>query len=560
MKLVSWATLVSTALCAHAFELGESFRQPKNILFGSVGGGSTHINWVLSILDALADRGHNVTFVTHDNEVKYGLEHPNLNTVSIGRNDVDLSIPGNRKRHTDNALFLIEVYNAVHTDYDTKMHKYKDIVEGTHFDVALCDHFTIPCVDIAQNVDIPLIITTALAISQDATASYINNFLESNDTTTADMSFIQRMIAKVVEPVNFVLDLKPVIDDTKKMKKELGWLPLTGMPAFEDNWKNSLKIVNNLFGFEPARPLGPLVELVGPIMSKSYPDLTDDHKQFLASHSKVAYVAFGQSVEIEDVEIELVLRSLVDAIESGALDGFIWAMRNSIHLFPHNIVSSTNQSYLVQDMLQGRYKHAQFVTWAPQMAILSHPHTQLFVSHAGLGSLHEAAYAGVRTALYPFYGDQMSNAYMMRTQHLGVQLNQGMSQDAFSQEIDRVARDVNGTFQRHVDRFQAMVQIHAQHGVARAADLVEEVLFASDNGKLPHRYPASRDMSFIKARNLDLWGFWVVFAMLFVVFACYTFYNLYDAALVAKDSYKIRKQQKAHFAQVRESLKEKKHN
>lgn len=54
-----------------------------------------------------------------DNEVKYGLNHPNLKTVSIGRNDVDLSIPGNRKRHTDNALFLIEVYNAVHTNYDT---------------------------------------------------------------------------------------------------------------------------------------------------------------------------------------------------------------------------------------------------------------------------------------------------------------------------------------------------------------------------------------------------------------------------------------------------------
>ena len=66
MKLFSWATpLVSMALCAHAFELGESFRQPKNILFGSVGGGSTHINWVLFILDELADRGHNITFVTH---------------------------------------------------------------------------------------------------------------------------------------------------------------------------------------------------------------------------------------------------------------------------------------------------------------------------------------------------------------------------------------------------------------------------------------------------------------------------------------------------------------
>lgn len=65
MKLFSWATLASMALCAHSFELGESFRQPKNILFGSVGGGSTHINWVLHVLDELANRGHNITFVTH---------------------------------------------------------------------------------------------------------------------------------------------------------------------------------------------------------------------------------------------------------------------------------------------------------------------------------------------------------------------------------------------------------------------------------------------------------------------------------------------------------------
>lgn len=47
-----------------------------------------------------------------------------------------------------------------------EMHKYKDIMDSTHFDVALCDHFTIPCVDISQNLNVPLIITTALAISQ----------------------------------------------------------------------------------------------------------------------------------------------------------------------------------------------------------------------------------------------------------------------------------------------------------------------------------------------------------------------------------------------------------
>jgi len=80
MKLFSWATFMSMALCARAFELGESFRQPKNILFGSVGGGSSHIEWVLSILDELADRGHNITFVTH---VSYSTMPPITTRIDV---------------------------------------------------------------------------------------------------------------------------------------------------------------------------------------------------------------------------------------------------------------------------------------------------------------------------------------------------------------------------------------------------------------------------------------------------------------------------------------------
>ncbi|KAI8640819.1 hypothetical protein BD408DRAFT_433829 [Parasitella parasitica] len=100
-----------------------------------------------------------------------------------------------------------------------------------------------------------------------------------------------------------------------------------------------------------------------------------------------------------DIEIELVLRSLIDAIESGALDGFIWAM-----------CDSANQSNNMHDMMQERYKHAQFVEWASHMDTLSYPYTKSFVWYAGLEPLHEAAYVGVCKAFYPFYGDQMSNS------------------------------------------------------------------------------------------------------------------------------------------------------
>jgi hypothetical protein len=46
------------------------------------------------------------------------------------------------------------------------MKKYKEIIDTTPMDVALCDHFTVPCIDITKNLNVPLIITTALAISQ----------------------------------------------------------------------------------------------------------------------------------------------------------------------------------------------------------------------------------------------------------------------------------------------------------------------------------------------------------------------------------------------------------
>jgi mevalonate pyrophosphate decarboxylase len=46
------------------FELVENFREPKNIMFSAMMGGSSHVVWVLSILQELTERGHDVTFYT----------------------------------------------------------------------------------------------------------------------------------------------------------------------------------------------------------------------------------------------------------------------------------------------------------------------------------------------------------------------------------------------------------------------------------------------------------------------------------------------------------------
>lgn len=62
--LVLFSFLMVTA---RAFQLEEAVYRsgmPKNIVFGAVVPGSSHVTWVLRFLDELAQRGHNVTFIT----------------------------------------------------------------------------------------------------------------------------------------------------------------------------------------------------------------------------------------------------------------------------------------------------------------------------------------------------------------------------------------------------------------------------------------------------------------------------------------------------------------
>lgn len=46
------------------FDMVQDFRVPKNVLFSCLVGGSSHVHWVLSILNELESRGHNTTYIT----------------------------------------------------------------------------------------------------------------------------------------------------------------------------------------------------------------------------------------------------------------------------------------------------------------------------------------------------------------------------------------------------------------------------------------------------------------------------------------------------------------
>lgn len=47
-----------------SFDQAQTFRRPKKIAFSSLMGGSSHSHWVISIMDELHTRGHEVSYIT----------------------------------------------------------------------------------------------------------------------------------------------------------------------------------------------------------------------------------------------------------------------------------------------------------------------------------------------------------------------------------------------------------------------------------------------------------------------------------------------------------------
>lgn len=63
-------------------------------------------------------------------------------------------------------------------------------------------------------------------------------------------------------------------------------------------------------------------------------------------------------------------------------------------------------------------KNIKVASWLPQNDILGHPKTRLFIGHAGMNGMLQAAYHGVPMICVPFFGDQFDNS--ITAKHFGM--------------------------------------------------------------------------------------------------------------------------------------------
>ncbi|KAG0826119.1 hypothetical protein G6F18_010110 [Rhizopus arrhizus] len=397
--LLSVASYISSGMTAgeNSFQLALDDHVPKNIAFSCHFGGSSHIVWVLSILEELAARGHHTTFYTRDDGVKFTKNYPSIDLVSAGpplatKEEVsDMISTVTKLEEVDMVLYMI---TALAQNF-TKMYlEHVDFFSKHNVDLAVCDHFNDACIEASITRKIPFIYTSAPLYSPDTSAPYVNiDFLSFHNPTSKNVSFFARLKDKMINPIRFLIKARGFIKESQREKMALGLEPAANPGA---KIKDAIKLFNNAFGFTPARPIGPLVEMVGPIVPKIHPVLTDDLQQFLDSHQKVVYVAFGQHAVLTTEELGLIMTSMLENMEAGDIDGILWSVRGMDHLFPETLQTRSGRVYHIRDLFDKKEgQDILFLEWAPQVAILHHPSTQLFLTHGGAGSVSESLYKGI---------------------------------------------------------------------------------------------------------------------------------------------------------------------
>src|SRR4051812_43022689 len=208
-------------------------------------------------------------------------------------------------------------------------------------------------------------------------------------------------------------------------------------------------------------------------MQESYPPLTTTLSSFLSSYKRIMYVSFGMQVYTTPENYERLLQSFLEAIDRNIIDGIVWSL-SGLEKFPANI-TLPDDSLETSEILNNLYTHIHVTKeLAPQVSILNHTNTKIFLTHGGVASCHESLYVGKPMLILPLVSDQFSNAEKLEEQGVALKL------DKMNLHVDDIIRKIeflqlDARVKINLKRMQILTKINSKRK-HRAADLIEFVM------------------------------------------------------------------------------------
>ncbi|GFS46172.1 UDP-glucosyl transferase 78D3 [Actinidia rufa] len=126
--------------------------------------------------------------------------------------------------------------------------------------------------------------------------------------------------------------------------------------------------------------------------------------------ASVAYISFGTVAQPTPDEVV----ALAKALEASGTP-FLWSIKD-------NLKEQLPEGFLKRTSEQGK-----IVAWAPQLQVLSHSSTGVFITQCGWGSMLESIAAGIPMIGRPVFGDHHINGWMMENVlKIGVRVEGGI--------------------------------------------------------------------------------------------------------------------------------------
>ncbi len=329
------------------------------------------------------------------------------------------------------------------------------------------------CKDVADRYSIPLATMHPQVPFNLESPSYMPGIpgFQLECLTSEHASILDRIYEQVFA-VKMLFSLRHHILWRRRLRREAG-LPAAGLVRKPSH----LYLINAFFGLDVPRALPPLVVPVGPILYEDYPALDAGTANFLNSHQKVVFIAFGTHVSMGGERFIKIARGVQAALASGHVDGVLWAIKRGGKQVDTTLALGPEIHEILQDGTTTSNTHWRLLPWAPQRAILDHPSTVAFISHCGSSSVYESVFHGVPVLGMPIFNDQFKHEKCLRAAGVGLGLDKNSFTPAeLCDKLATLVNDPDGTVKRNCVRLKRIAAIQSKKKTY-AADLIEELMY-----------------------------------------------------------------------------------
>jgi glucuronosyltransferase len=483
--------LVNFLVAIHSYKILALFPHP----------GKSHVDVFLPLTKALAQKGHQLTVVSH---FPLATPIPNYTDVRLGNVSTPLvdvlDLENFQGQHENMWLEVVILTRLAQVTCECayQSQPLQELLNKNEtFDVVVAEFFNTNChLGLLYKFKAPLIGISSSTIMHWTNERFGNPthpaYIPVNSMNFSDrMSFLERVENLIVGLVHGeFFEQITAKNDQQIARKYLG----EELPLLRDVVLNSsLLLVNSHFSLNLPRPLVPAVVEVGGVHIGDLKRPPKNLEKWInESAHGVIYFSLGSMIKGHTFPDEK-RREFLKAF--GRLpQRVLWKWEN--------------------DSMPGKPDNVMIQKWMPQLDILCHPNVVGFISHGGLLGTIEAVHCGVPAVVMPQYGDQHVNARALEKNGGGVILH---LHEATEEKVYEALQTVlDPKFRKRAQELSVRFRDRPLPPLETAIYWVE---YVARHGGGHHMRTAAVDMPLYKYLLLDV----IAFLLLVIGAAAYVF-------------------------------------